>query len=80
MSVVMEMDLYVSNLGWGVMMVLVQKRNRTSRWLKSHVSVSHFFGTKRTHSRVPGLNGEALFLKLLSYVSADPRLDQICIY
>jgi hypothetical protein len=66
MSVVMEMDSYVSNLGWGVLMVLVQKQNCTSRWLKLHASVSHFFGTKRTHSRVPGLKGEALFSKLLS--------------
>jgi hypothetical protein len=74
MSVVMEMDSYVSNLGWGVMMVLVQKQNHMSRWLKSHASMSQFFGTKRTHSRVPGLKGEALFSKLLSSVSANPRL------
>ncbi len=32
--------------------------------LKLHASVSQCFGTKRTHSRVPGLKGEALFLKL----------------
>jgi hypothetical protein len=80
MSVVMEMDSYVSNLGWGVVMVLVQKRNRMSWWLKSHASVSQYFGTKRTHSRVPGLKGEALFLKLLSSVSADHRLVQIRVY
>jgi hypothetical protein len=74
MSVVMEMDSFVSNLGWGVVMVLVQKQNRTSQWLKLHASVSQCFGTKRTHSRVPGLKGEALFSKLLSSVSANPRL------
>jgi hypothetical protein len=77
MSVVMEMDSYVSNLGWGVVMVLVQKRNRTRQWLKSHASVSQFFCTKRTHSRIPGLKGEALFSKLLSSVSADRRLVRI---
>jgi hypothetical protein len=80
MSVVMEMDSYVSNLGWGVVMVLVQKRNRTSRWLKSHASVYQFFGTKGTHSRVPEIKEEVLFLKLPSSVSADCRLVQICIY
>jgi hypothetical protein len=58
MSVVIEMDSYVSNLGWGVVMVLVQKQNRTSRWLKLHASVPQFFGTKRTHSHVPGLMGD----------------------
>jgi hypothetical protein len=57
----MEMDLYKSRISDGV---LVQKRNCTSWCLKSHASVSQFFGTKRTHSRVPGLKGEALFLKL----------------
>ncbi len=77
MSVVMEMDSYVSNLGWGVVMVLVQKQNHMSRWLKSHASMSQFFGTKRTHSRVPGLKGEALFSKLLSSVSADRRSVRI---
>jgi hypothetical protein len=78
----MEMDSYVSNLGWGVLMVLVQQRNCMSRCLKLHASVSQFFGTKRTHSRVPGLKEEALFLKLLVFfgVSADPRSVQICIY
>jgi hypothetical protein len=41
------------------------KQNCTSRCLKLHVSVSNFFGTKRTHSRVPGLKVEALFLVCL---------------
>jgi hypothetical protein len=74
----MEMDLYKSRISDGV---LVQKRNRTSRCLKSHASVSQFFGTKRTHSRVPGLKREALFSKLVSFlgVSADRRLVRICI-
>jgi hypothetical protein len=57
-------------------MVLVQKQNRTSRRLKLHVSVSQFFGTKRTHSRVPGLKGEALFLKLTSFWVCLPIIDQ----
>jgi hypothetical protein len=37
------------------------------------------FGTKRTHSSVPGLKVEALFLELLVFfiVSADCRLVQI---
>ncbi len=75
----MEMDSYESRISNGV---LVQKRNHTSRCLKSHASVSQFFCTKRTHSRVPGLKGEALFLKLLIFfgVSADSRSVQICIY
>jgi hypothetical protein len=69
----MEMDSYKSRILDGV---LVQKQNRTSQCLKSHVSVSQFFGTKRTHSRIPGLKGEALFSKLSSFfgVSADRRL------
>jgi hypothetical protein len=72
----MEMDSYKSRISDGV---LVQTRNRTSRCLKLHASVSQFFGTKRTHSHVPELNGEALFLKLLSFfaVSADRRSVQI---
>jgi hypothetical protein len=57
----MEMDSYKSQILDGV---LVQKRNRMSQCLKLHASVSQFFSTKRTHSRVPGLMGEALFLKL----------------
>ncbi len=75
----MEMDLYKSRISDGV---LVQKRNPTSRCLKLHASVSQFIGSKRTHSRIPGLKGESLFLKLRSFfgVSADPRLVQICIY
>ncbi len=48
----MKMDSHQSQILDGV---LVQKRNRMSRCLKLHVSVSHFFGIKRTHSRVPGL-------------------------
>ncbi len=36
--------------------------------------------TKRTHSHVPGLKGEALFLEQSFYiVSANRRLVQICI-
>ncbi len=74
----MEMDSYKSWISDGV---LVQKRNRMSRCLKSHASVSQFFGTKCTHSRIPGLKGEALFLTLFSFfgVSADRRLVQFCI-
>jgi hypothetical protein len=41
----MEMDSYKSRILDGV---LVQKQNCTSRCLKLHASVSHFFGTKRT--------------------------------
>jgi hypothetical protein len=71
----MEMDSYKSQILDGV---LVQKRNHTSRCLKSHVSVSHF-GTKHTHSHIPGLKGEALYLKLQSFfgVSADRRCVKI---
>jgi hypothetical protein len=72
----MEMDSYKSRIPDGV---LVQKQNRSSVCLKSHASASQCFGTKRTHSRVPGLKGEALFLKLPSFfgVSADRRLVRI---
>jgi hypothetical protein len=75
----MEMDLYKSRILDGV---LVQTRNRTSRCLKLHASVPQFFGTKRTHSCIPGLKGEALFLKLQSFfaMSADHRSVRICIY
>jgi hypothetical protein len=54
----MEMDSYKSRILDGI---LVQKQNRTSGCLKLHASVSQSFGTKRTHSHVPGLKGEALF-------------------
>jgi hypothetical protein len=72
----MELVSYKSQISDGV---LVQKQNRTSRWLKSHASVSQCFGTKRTHSCIPGLKGEALFLKLRCFfgVSANHRLVQI---
>jgi hypothetical protein len=69
----MEMDSYKSRILDGV---LVQKRNHTSRCLKLHASVPQLFGTKRTHSRVPGLKGEALFLKLLSFFACLPIVDQ----
>jgi hypothetical protein len=73
------MDSYESRISDGV---LVQKQNGMSRCLKSHALVSQFFGTKRTHSCVPGLKGEALVLKLQSFfgVSADRRLVRILIY
>jgi hypothetical protein len=72
----MEMDSYESLISDGV---LVQKQNCTSQCLESHVSVSQIFGTKHTHSCIPGLKGEAFFLKLLSFfgVSANPRLVRI---
>ncbi len=75
----MEMDSYKSQILDGV---LVQKQNCTSLCLKSHASVSQFFGTKHTPARVPGLKGKALFLKFLSFfgVSANRRLVQILIY
>jgi hypothetical protein len=57
----MEMDSYKSRISDGV---LDQKRNRMSRCLKLHVSMSQHIGTKRIHSHVPGVKGEALFSKL----------------
>ncbi len=72
----MEMNVF-KYLGWGVLMVLVQKRNPTSRCLKLHTSVSQFFGTKCTHSRVPGIKGEALFSKLFFGMSANHKSVQI---
>jgi hypothetical protein len=69
----MEIDSYKSRTLDGV---LVQKRNRTSRWLKLHASVSQFFGTKCTHSCIPGLKGEALFLKLEVFLLCLPIIDQ----
>jgi hypothetical protein len=74
----MEMDLYKSRISDSV---LVQKHSRTSQCLELHASVSQFFGTKRTHSHVPGLKGEALFLKPESFfaMSANRRSVQICI-
>jgi hypothetical protein len=60
----MEMDLYKSQILDGALMVLVQKQNCTSRCLKLHVSVSQFFGTKRTHSHIPWLKGKAFFSEL----------------
>jgi hypothetical protein len=47
-----------------------------------HASVPQFFGTILIDSRIPGLKGEALFLKLFSYfdVSADCRFVPFGIY
>ncbi len=72
----MEMDSYKSRISDGV---LVQKQTRMSQCLKLHASASQYFGTKCTHSCVPGLKGEAPFSKLPSFfgVSADRRLLQI---
>jgi hypothetical protein len=69
----MEMDSYKSRILDGV---LVQKLNRMSQCLKLHASVSQFVGNKRTRSRVPGLKGEALFLKLQSFLLCLPIVDQ----
>ncbi len=68
----MEMDLYKSQISDGV---LAQKQNCMSQCLKSYVSVSQFFGTKHTHSSIPGLKGEALFLKLLRFLVCLPIVD-----
>jgi hypothetical protein len=60
----------------------VQKRNRTSWCLELHASVSQLFDTKRTHSRVSGLKGEALFFKLIFLVCL-PIVDKyefVCWY
>ncbi len=66
-----DMDLHKSQILDGV---LVQTQNRMSRCLKSHASVSQFFGTKCTHSRVPGLKVEALFQNFQAFlVSANRR-------
>ncbi len=68
----MEMDSYKSLISDGV---LVQKQNCISQCLKSHASASQYFGTKHTHSHVPGLKGEAPLSNLLSFfgVSANRR-------
>jgi hypothetical protein len=63
----MEMDSYKSQILDGVLMVLVQKQNRTSMCLKLYVPCLNCLGTKRTHSCAPELKGEALFLELLSF-------------
>ncbi len=65
-------DSYKSRISDGV---LVQKQNCTSWCLKSHASVSQLFGTKRTHSRIPGRKGEALFSKLRSFSLCLPIID-----
>jgi hypothetical protein len=57
-----------------VLLFLVQKQNRVSPCLK-------LFGTKFTHSHVPGLKGEPLFLDFVFFaLSADLRLVQIRIH
>jgi hypothetical protein len=60
----MEMDSYKSRISDGVLMVLVQKQNRMSLCLKSYTTCLKLFGTKHTHSCIPGLKGEAFFLEL----------------
>ncbi len=65
-----------------VLMALVQKQIFTSLCLKWYGPCLKVFGTKRTHSRVPVLKEEALFLELVSFfvVSADRRFIQIGMY
>ncbi len=63
----MEMDSYKSQISDGVLIVLVQKRNRTCPFLKLHVLVSQFFQSLNVH--IPANMGsrgrEVLFLELL---------------
>ncbi len=54
--------LYKSRILDSVLMILVQKRNRTSPYFKLYSTSLRCCGTKCTHSGVPGLKGEALFL------------------
>jgi hypothetical protein len=68
----MEMDSYKSRISDGV---LVQNQNRMSRCLKLHASVYQCFGTKRTHSRVPGLKGKPFFLNLEVFLVCLPIID-----
>ncbi len=65
-----------------VLMVLVQKGNRTSPCLKSYGPCLIFFGTKRTHSCKPGVKGKLFFWnsQVVFVVSADRRLVRIYIY
>jgi hypothetical protein len=63
-----------------VLMVLVKKQNHMSLCLKSYGPVSQIYGTKCTHSHVPELIVEALFLDLNIFIlSANRRLVRICI-
>ncbi len=73
----------VSLESWMVVLtVVVQKQNLMSLCLKSYGLCHNFFGTKCTHSCIPGLKGEALFSELLSFfvVFANCRLVQIHTY
>jgi hypothetical protein len=56
-------------------MVLVQKQNCMSPCLKLYGVRLNFFGTKRAHSRVPGLKGDALFLELLRFFVVSANHD-----
>ncbi len=69
----MEMDSYKFQISDGV---LALKQNCTSWCLKLHASVSQFLGTKRTHSHVPGLKGEALFSNFEVFLPCLPIVDQ----
>jgi hypothetical protein len=75
----MEMDSYKSQNLDGV---LVQKRNSTSLCLKLYGPRLKCFGTKCTHSCIPGLKGEALYSELRSFfiVSANRRLPSMNLY
>ncbi len=75
----MEMDSYKTPILDGV---LVQNKDVRAGVSNCMHQCLNFFGTKRTHSHVPGLKGEALFLehKVFFVVSANRRLVQICIY
>ncbi len=59
----MEMVSYNSQISDGVLMVLVQNKIVQARVSNCMCQCLNCFCTKRTHSRVPGLKGEAHFLE-----------------
>jgi hypothetical protein len=59
----------------GVLMVLLQKQNRTCPCLKSYGPYHKCFGAKRTHSCVPGLKAEALFFEHQFFLVFLPITD-----
>ncbi len=60
--------IFISLKSWMVSWwFLVQTQNCTSPCLKSYGPCLIYFGTKRTHSCILGLKGEALFLELSSF-------------
>jgi hypothetical protein len=72
----MEMDSYKSQILDGVLMGSGTKTKIVRAGVSNCMrQCLNFFRTKCTHSRIPGLKGEALFLELNFFLLCLPIVD-----